>query len=153
VVPLGDLAGPNATVHLRMTRGNWRVDWVALAVLGGQVEPVRLRPQLVKRGDTVDDAALRLLLDADLPLVTRPGDEFVLRYSLPGDFGSYELFLESRGYYLEWMRDEWLAEEDPDGVAMMFLSPDRALRVLAPEFKRVEPGIEEIFWSSRYAGD
>ena len=63
----------------------------------------------------------------------------------------YELFLESRGYYLEWIRDEWVADEDLSRATMIFLNPELALRKLAPEFKQVEAEIEELFWNSRYA--
>ena len=66
------------------------------------------------------------------------------------DFNNYELFLESRGYYLEWVRKEWLADENPALAAMMLINPERALHVLAPDFKKIEPEMEEVFWSSRY---
>jgi hypothetical protein len=32
----------------------------------------------------------------------------------------------------------------------MFLASDRAMTRLAPEFKRIERGMESQFWSSRY---
>ena len=41
-----------------------------------------------------------------------PGDSYELAYDLPaGD--NFELFLDSRGYYLEWMREQWLRDENP----------------------------------------
>ena len=83
--------------------------------------------------------------------MTLPGDEYTLVYDLPDNFGELELFLDSRGYYIEWMREEWLRDEDPARAAMMFFEPEKALRVLAPEFKRREARMEKIFWSSRYA--
>ncbi|MEP7228190.1 MAG: hypothetical protein ABI785_12560, partial [Gemmatimonadales bacterium] len=61
-----------------------------------------------------------------------------------------ELFLESRGYYLEWMRREWLAEENLALAAQILLDPAGALRTLAPAFKRQEPEMERLFWNSRY---
>ncbi|PYQ27780.1 MAG: hypothetical protein DMF57_18075, partial [Acidobacteria bacterium] len=69
----------------------------------------------------------------------------------PADFANQELFLESRGYYLEWMREEWMHEESRVRATMMFLMPHLALRVLAPEFKKIEPQMESRFWNSRYA--
>ncbi len=47
------------------------------------------------------------------PIVTLPGDAYQLAYRLPEHPERYELFLESRGYYLEWMRREWMADESP----------------------------------------
>ncbi len=75
----------------------------------------------------------------------------MLVYDLPGFAEDYELFVESRGYYIEWMRDEWLADEDMTRAAEMFLAPQQALRRLAPEFKQVEAEMENVFWNSKYA--
>jgi hypothetical protein len=58
--------------------------------------------------------------------------------------------LESQGYYLEWMRDAWLEETDPDRVAAMLFEPEQMMRTLAPAFKAVEPHMEDAFWGSRY---
>jgi hypothetical protein len=49
------------------------------------------------------------------------------------------------------MRQEWLADENPRRALAMFHNPRRALRELAPEFKRLEPTMERTFWNSRYA--
>ncbi|HJZ86763.1 MAG TPA: hypothetical protein VKN99_16410 [Polyangia bacterium] len=143
VVPLpspwtGVRAGQPIRVRLRLTRGYWRLDLLALARLGTRVEPVRLLPSVMGKQKT-------------FPLVTLPGDEYRFRFQLPEHPERYELFLESRGYYLEWMREEWLREEDPARAALMFLNPQAALRLLAPEFKRHEARMEELFWRSRYA--
>ena len=59
-------------------------------------------------------------------------------------------FLESQGYYLEWMRNEWMAEENALMAAQLFLDPAAALKRLAPEFKHVEPELEASFWRSKY---
>jgi hypothetical protein len=79
-----------------------------------------------------------------------PGDEYHIAYDLPGDVGGYELFLESRGYYLEWMRREWIAEENKWKAMRLFRNPAFSLRRLAPEYKEVEPVMEAAFWGSKY---
>jgi hypothetical protein len=84
-------------------------------------------------------------------LVTMPGDAYEIEYRLPAAPERLELFLEVRGYYLEWMRREWLAEENPMLALRLMLDPGGALRSLAPEYKRAEPAMEAVFWSSRYA--
>ena len=150
VIPLPQLPTGATKIKLRLTRGHWRLDWAALAELEKRMEPVRLQPSLVRKEGRVDEKTRKLLLDSAQVLVTFPGDEYTLVYRLPEDFSRYELFLESRGYYLEWMRQEWLAEENLDRAAMMFFNPENALRVLAPEFKKVEAEIEEQFWGSKY---
>jgi hypothetical protein len=121
--------------------------------------------------ETPDPDALASLLDPDRHLVTDPGDHFRIGFDLPippgaastgpgsrtvsGGPGSeeaprYRLFLESTGYYYEWMRKEWMADESPERAATLFLDPERAFRELAPAFKRLEPEMEAAFWASRF---
>ncbi len=138
-------------VRLRMTKGNWRVDYVALARLTGQVHPIDLKPYQVKQNGQIDKRAQVALIDSAKQLVTLPGDRYILSYRLPKTAFDYELFIQSRGYYLEWIREEWIAEENPYLLAQEFLAPRLFLRRLAPEFKQVEGKMEECFWNSRYA--
>lgn len=152
IVPLPEITGDGPTrVRLRLTRGLWRLDQVALARLGARVTPTRLAPARVT-APSRDAAELRAwTADSTRMLVTLPGDEVALRFDLPDEPGRVELFLEARGYYLEWMREAWLAEADPARAARLYLDPQGSLRELAPTFSRLEPELERIFWSSRYA--
>ncbi|MDQ3995736.1 MAG: hypothetical protein M3303_01825 [Gemmatimonadota bacterium] len=150
VVPLPRLPAGARHLRLRLTRGHWRIDHVAIARLTKRVEPLRLEPVAVRHGRALDPGALALLTDSARTLVTLPGDEYTLVYALPTDFARRELFLEARGYYLEWMREEWLAEESPMRAARLFLDPAGAMRELAPAFKRLEPEMESTFWRSKY---
>jgi len=137
-------------VRLRMTKGLWRLDYVALAQLHREVRPLRLDPYTVFRSDKADPVAQDQLTDSAKVLTTFPGDRYELHYRLPDAADNYEFFIESRGYYLEWMREEWFKEEDPNRAAMMFYDPERALVELAPAFKKVEPQMEKLFWNSKY---
>jgi hypothetical protein len=150
VIPFAHQAPGPVRVRLTAAKGAWRVDWVALAELGDTVAPVTLAPEVALRDGVPDDAALHRLLDPAAYLVTYPGDAYDIVFRLPDQDAPWELFLESRGYYYEWMRAEWLADEDA-GLAVLALSdPASALRVLAPSFKRAESLMEERFWSSRF---
>ena len=71
-------------------------------------------------------------------------------FALPGPARDLELFLESEGYYYEWMRGEWLSEEDPGMALLALTDPHEALRRLAGPFQEREPGLERAFWSSRF---
>ncbi|HUS69099.1 MAG TPA: hypothetical protein VMZ28_31395 [Kofleriaceae bacterium] len=140
-------AGPR--VRLTVTRGHYRLDLVAMATLAGAARSVELEPVAVERGGVADADALARLRGGAEQLVTRPGDELHVRYRLPE--GASELFLASRGYYLEWMRQEWLREESPLRAALFLRQPRLALRLLAPAFRAVEDRMEEMFWRSRYS--
>jgi len=150
VVPLPRTDEGPIRIRLQLTRGLWRIDYLALAHLGKPLQPVRVPPARVQRVGREDSPAWRALVDTGKSLVTLPGDAYDLIYRLPPHPEQYELFLESRGYYLEWMRREWLAEENLALAAQILLDPARALRLLAPAFKRQEPELERLFWNSRY---
>ena len=98
---------------LRLTKGLWRINYLALAKLGPAVEPVRIKPTVLFPDSDICSVANSLLLADTLePLVTLPGDSYILSYRLPSTSQDYELFLCSKGYYIEWMREPWLLEEN-----------------------------------------
>ncbi|HSQ63382.1 MAG TPA: hypothetical protein VLM85_09220 [Polyangiaceae bacterium] len=149
VLPAG-LSG-DVDVRLTMAKGNWKIDQIALVELGDPVEPSAVVPHEVLRGDKPDADALAALRDPARYLVTFPHDAYTLRFELPpnGDGRGSELFLESRGYYYEWMRQEWLRDEDQLAALQLVLDPAAALRKLAPTFKAIEPEMDRVFWQSR----
>jgi hypothetical protein len=136
-------------VRLRLPRGGWRIDAVSRAVLGGTVQPIRIAPTTI-RGRIGPDFAGGRRPATKFPIVTMPGDSYELGYVLPAG-REYELFLDSRGYYIEWMRGEWLREEQPLSALRMLLDPAQMLKDLAPIYKQLEPNAEAVFWRSRYA--
>ncbi len=136
-------------IKLRMTKGLWRLDYLGLAKITGEETPLRIKPALVLKNDTTDRDACMRLSEEKNPLITFPGDNYELKYRLPGEC-SYQFFIESRGYYMEWMREEWLAEENLHKVAIALKFPGLFMRMAAPGFKKAEPKMEKIFWESRY---
>jgi hypothetical protein len=137
-------------VKLRMAKGLWRIDYLALADIISEVTPEIIFPSTSSPEFANNSSVTELLADADSVLVTFPGDKYLLNYKLPSDYKSYELFIETQGYYLEWMRNEWLGEENAEKVYQMFLNPKQFYKDLAPQFKKVETEMEETFWSSKY---
>ncbi|MBP6872516.1 MAG: hypothetical protein KBC43_10960 [Bacteroidales bacterium] len=150
IIRLPDNSGNELKVRLRMTKGLWRIDQLGLVPTDRPVEPERLHPYMVLKDSVEDQVALAMLLDTTAYLVTEPGDAYDLFYKLPGTGNEYEFFLFTRGYYLEWMREQWLAEEDLHKLFMMCVFPRHYLKSAAHEFKIIEPGMEEMFWNSRY---
>ena len=150
VLPLRSAPRGPVQLRLRLARGAWRIDYLAVASLDEQVAPIRLDPVQVTRAGHDDPEARARLIDSARFLTTLPGDAYVLSYRVPSGDAPVALFLEARGYYLEWMREAWLAEENPLKAALMLTNPAQAMRDLAPAFKRVEPTMEAAFWRSRY---
>lgn len=150
ILPFSHRGGP---VHLRlsMTKGNWRIDYLALAEIREKATPLRLTPARVMKDGMPREDVREKLIDREQSLVMLPGDVYTLIYQLPETVGEAVYFLESRGYYYEWIRKEWLQEENPDMLLTMLQEPERALKLLAPEYKKIEQDMEKIFWSSRYA--
>ena len=148
-IPLGVMPDGDLRVRLRMARGHWRVDQVALAVLGAPVEPVRLEPMRVEpiAGTAPNQAPFG---SDDQYLVTQRGDAYRLTFDLADAPPDAEFFLDTRGYYYEWMRGEWAAEENPALAALILSNPRQALRFLAPAFKEREAEMESTFWASRF---
>ncbi|MEO1053815.1 MAG: hypothetical protein AAFX87_24470 [Bacteroidota bacterium] len=149
ITPVGKGNG-QTKVKLRMTKGLWRLDYVALAPLVRTVDPIVIEPVKVLNAWLEEDSTARQhLINPAFSLVTLPGDKYTLVYQLP-ESGAFEFFLDSQGYYLEWMRNEWLKEQNLKKVKTMFLNPSKFLRKEAPKYKRIEHQMEEVFWNSRY---
>jgi hypothetical protein len=149
MIRIPDSLKSSGRLSLQMTKGGWRLNYIAIADVGSESIPERIHASTVYHNGA-DTSALRRLCDTTDYLVTQPGDEYQIVYGLPNDYSNYELFLESRGYYLEWMRQEWLAEEDFGRAVWLLTNPRQALVDLAPEFKKHEPEIEQMFWNSKY---
>ena len=155
IVPLPknlNFASNNSSVKIRlkMSKGLWRIDYLAIADIGDKVAPVVIPPSSASPEFINNSKVVKLLTDSDSVLLTYPGDKYIINYQLPSDFDNYELFMESQGYYLEWMRNEWLGEENTQKVYQMILDPKQYYKDLAPEFKKIESEMEQTFWSSKY---
>jgi len=139
----------NATLKLRMTQGLWRVDYLAMGKISAKVSPQLIYPHSVIKDDEENMVALNLLNDTTKTLITYPGDTYLINYKLP-DNSDYEFFLDTKGYYLEWMREEWIAEQNIRKAKLMFAFPGLYMRKAAKPFKKSEAEMEDRFWGSRY---
>jgi len=98
-------------IRLSFVTDNWRFDQVALSPAS---QPGKTRVIPVDRAET--DAGDRVEIPAYLResdkeyLVTRPGDRVHVHFETgnPDPAGERTFFLASDGYYIEWMRAEWL---------------------------------------------
>jgi len=148
VIPLSNYHHGEVELKVRLNKGLWRIDYLGLTTLSEKVLPTVIKPssiEIIKGTET--DPLIKLTQD-DEYLVTYPGDAYKIKYNLP--FNNAELFLDSRGYYLEWIRDEWVKEQNFQKLNLMVSKPSQYLKKIAREYKKLEPFMEETFWNSRY---
>ncbi|MCP4441567.1 MAG: hypothetical protein GY810_21880 [Aureispira sp.] len=136
-------------IRLEFSRALWRLDYVALANIKEQVTPKELELTEVTIDNNVDTEVQELLKSDDgKKLNSWPGDSFVLEYKLPQKEAEYELFLESKGYYIEWMREEWLEKQNRWKLMNMLKMNKTTWRKLAKEYKAKEAELETLFWNN-----
>lgn len=150
IVPLQKMSSSQLVkVKLLMNKGLWRLDYAALAKLDQKIEPLKLQPNKLKKNGSTHLFAKQQLLDAEKHLISLPGDFFELEYDLPDPNQKYALHLYSKGYYMEWMRNEWLGDKNLLKLNQMMNHPRRYLKREAEAYKEYELVMEEVFWSSQ----
>lgn len=148
IVPFSSVADGKTKVKLRLNRGLWRIDQLSLAVGMKEVEAIEIKPSKVFYKGAKDASALRQLTNPEKQLLSMPGDEFRLVYQMP-DASDYALYLSSRGYYIQWMRDNWVNMKDMRKLRLMITQPATYLRNEAAAYKSYEAAMEDAFWTSR----
>lgn len=147
---LGNIAGSGPVrLKIDMNKGLWRLDYAALHPVHEVLEPIALKPTQVKHKGQVSATALAELNDPAQLLLSMPGDAWQLDFNLPAGTTDYELFLYSKGYYIEWMREEWLRDKNLLKLRQLLENPKYYLKSEAPAYKAYEASMEDIFWNSR----
>jgi hypothetical protein len=148
IIPLSVQVNENVELKLVLNKGLWRIDYLALSTLTEKVMPRLVEPSNVETITGSETYPLEKLKNRHEYLVTYPGDVYKIEYELP--FINAELFLDSKGYYLEWIRDEWVKEQNFKKLDLMINNPALFLKKAASQFKKLEPQMEQTFWNSRY---
>ncbi len=148
IIPLPDSQHGKIELKLRLNKGLWRIDYLGLATISEKVVPTLIQPFQVETITGAETDPLNKLINVNDYLVTYPGDAYRIKYNIP--YENAEIFLDSKGYYLEWIRDEWVKEQNFKKLNLMVSKPTQYLKEIAPAFKRLEPLMEESFWNSKY---
>jgi hypothetical protein len=124
-IVLGASQGDSIRVRLSFVADNWRIDQVGLAVDAqrGKVRTIPVTTAISLKVHRPDIPEYLAQSDKTY-LITRPGESVQLGFDVGESEKSRTFFLASEGYYMEWMRSEWLAEEhrkkfDPTSDALM----------------------------------
>lgn len=141
----------NSTVRIKviLNKGLWRMDYIALTNIKDKVEAIEITPNQILNKGIKDQKALSNIKNIDKHLVSMPGSEYKFNFELPSSDTEYELFLYSKGYYLEWMREHWLKDKNLLKLRQMFNKPKKYLRVEAEAYKQYETNMEQEFWNSK----
>jgi hypothetical protein len=148
IIPLANIKHGNVELKLRLNKGLWRIDYLGLVTISEKVVPTLIQPIQVETIAGAETDPLSKLINVNDYLVTYPGDAYRIKYNIP--YENAELFLDSKGYYLEWIRDEWVIEQNFKKLNLMVSRPMQYLKNIAPAYKRLEPLMEESFWNSKY---
>jgi hypothetical protein len=149
-IPLNSpLNNSQIKVKLILNKGLWRLDYVALTNIKKLVKPEEVYPESILNKGVPDGSALESLKDSEKYLISMPGSEYKFIFVLPEENTDYEVFLYSKGYYLEWMRDHWLKDKDLIKLNQMVNNPVKYYKEEAKSYKQYEATMEQEFWNSR----
>lgn len=149
-IPLQNLSsGLKIKLKLVLNRGLWRIDYAALTNISEQVKPLEISASHILNKGKPAKSALSAINNPDKYLISMPGSEYKFNFVLPDQNKDYALFLYSKGYYLEWMRQHWLHDKDLLKLKQMVDNPKKYLREEAKNYNKYETYMEEEFWNSR----
>jgi len=150
ILPLKNISlNSNVKIKLVMNKGYWRLDYLALTNIIEKAEPFEIKPVTVLNKGKIDNTALTSVIDPHKYLISMPGSEYRFNFFLPLQNDDYELFLYTKGYYLEWMREHWIKDKNLLKLKQMFENPKRYLKVDAKHYKLYEHTMEQEFWNSK----
>lgn len=144
-----DSPGADIRLKLVLNKGYWRIDYLGLTNIKEIVKPIEISPCSILNKGVNDNLALAAINDPDKYVISMPGSEYKFNFKLPQQDVDYELFLFSKGYYLEWMRAHWLKDKNLLKLKQMVDNPKKYLRVEAGNYKRYEEVMEQEFWDSK----
>lgn len=139
----------NAKIKIVMNKGYWRLDYVALANLKQKVNPIEISPNECFYENKKNTEVFEYLNNGSNHLNTLPGDKYTFNFKLPQKNTDYELFLKSKGYYLEWIRQDWMKDKNIYKLNQLVLDPKTYLKNEIKNYKEYEKTMEAKFWNSK----
>jgi len=141
--------GSTIKLKLVMNKGLWRIDYLALTNIIEKVTPIEISPVSIFNKGKPDKSALKAIIDTGNYLISMPGSSYKFNFILPGQNDDYELFLYSKGYYMEWMRSNWFKDKNLIKLKLMVDKPEIYLKGEAKNYKQYETIMEQQFWNSK----
>jgi hypothetical protein len=147
-VMLPAVRGQPLRIRIAMPADGWRIDHVALAANAHTVQPMVLPLTAVRKDGRPDASSLGALVAADEAyVITEPGQSFHADFALPelpaGRKRSY--MLASQGYYLEWIRPDWVRA----AKNVTFAPNDRSLLEAMQKWHAKKQTLEHDFYAMK----
>lgn len=148
-VPIPPVTAGVVRLRLQFVADNWHIDQVSLADLTEQraVRAVPLSSVVATSCDDLPDIRTHLQRVDDEYVITRPADSMRLHFDVgePAHGMTRTWFLAAEGYYIEWMRREWLE----NSVAQEFRPNDEAIMAAIELWKPRRKSLRQQFESTK----
>lgn len=150
VVVVVPVLTPNTVrIRLRFPADNWRIDRAAVATAFRRVSGTVVPLARVETGDPAQDSmALVSMRTADHHyLQTSPGQRLSAVFDPPTQpTAGRTFFLASQGYYIEWVRRNWMTGPLADRP---FVPSDTALARAVARWRTTQDSLETLFAATR----
>ncbi len=152
-IPLPAVKGEKFRLRLSFVADNWRIDHLALAttVRHAKAKKIPVTQVTSAAGDELNQARKNLHAADAAYVITKPGEYIRLRFDVgdaPEDF-KRTYFLAAEGYYIEWMRKEWLEKTSASAFVPNDVSLQAALLAALQLWEPQREEFRERFESTR----
>ena len=108
--------GELAKIRLSFLPDNWAIDWIGISFDTHENYKSQLHScsEIRNLNNKNEDDLLKLFSEKDdTYLVTYPGQEYILDFNINpvSEKYKYTYFVKSHGFYIEWLRQQWLRQE------------------------------------------
>ena len=149
-VPLPRVSGDEVRIRLRFPADNWRIDRASLAsrVRRPAVRTLPLGQVTATTGAPEPQVLANLLTPDGRYLETGPGQSFTASWEVGLDSAGVQrtFLLASQGYYVEWVRQGWIAAARD---TTPFVPGDASLLRALQRWREVQDTLERRFFATR----
>jgi len=146
-------AGENVHLRFSFLPDNWVIDWIGVsfdaaeAQRAEEIAPGALSCARIGQRANAADLGKR----DKAYLITSPGDHCMVKFAVGPPPGAMQrnYFLRSRGFYIEWLREEWLAESLRNPNGEKFEPNDATIVRTAQRWLSEKPALEAQFFNTR----
>lgn len=140
-------------IKIVFNEGLWKFDEISLVSVKEVKNAAKIPPAIVFKTSDLSVSSNDMSKKITFPLTSWPGDEYKIHYNIPQEHEKYQVFLSAEGYYLEWMRSEWLQDKNLKKLTQLLLDPESWLKAETENYKRYESQMEEEFENSKITSE